>query len=232
MNKYFAVFAACSFIGLPLARAQAPAPLDTAISTDGKLAVLNTGRKVVTAFVVTYDLPLPSGAKASANGQGWQIYDAATEPATAKPILAGQQVKVACHFSCGSTAYQLRAVISLDGTAWGDSAWAQRISNRRTYMAQALQRSIGDLTAAASQGTTREGLVTQFQESLSQETSGATDADLKGCIMSTRGVVLTNLQRVLQRSDGSEIPVNEVIQHEINSLQDRYVSVSVFSGQQ
>ncbi|MGA7712533.1 MAG: hypothetical protein WCA81_11570, partial [Rhizomicrobium sp.] len=177
MTKCYAVYAACSLIGLPLAMAQAP--LGLSASNDGHLIAQNLGTATVTAFAVVYGSPAPAATKGAAGVEGWQLYDAATEPLVAKPIAAGRQVTVQCHFNCAATAYHLQVVIMQDGTAWGDSAWAQRISTRRTYMAQALQTSIRDLAAALIQGTPRAALIAQFQGSLDRETSAAMDGDLK-----------------------------------------------------
>jgi hypothetical protein len=156
MNRYVAIFAVCSLIGLSLARAQAPAPVTVSPSSGGTLTVRNGGTITVIAFALTYDLPLPPAEAGPASAQSWQLYDAATEPLAAQPISGGQEVTVRCHFDCTATPFQLKAVLFQDGTSRGDSGWVQRTSTRRAYMEQALQTSIRDLTTALSQGTTRE----------------------------------------------------------------------------
>jgi len=230
MNKYFAVFAACSLVGMPLARAQAPAPVTVSASSGGTLTARNAGTSTVTAFVLTYNLPFPAGATGAAGAQGWQLYDAATEPLAAKPIPAGQEVLVRCHFDCAAMPFQLKAVIYQGGASWGDSGWAQRILQRRVYMQQAVTQSLSDLASAALRGATRSELTSLFESSLNTEIASAAGPDQRNCVSSVRGLVLRNLQSVLQTADGTPLPIDAVVQHEIVALHGRLAAASAYGG--
>jgi hypothetical protein len=215
---------------------QSAAPITVAAVQTGasqpKWSVTNTGSTTVTAFALTYALPVPQGSNV-AGADATILYDAATEPLANKPVPPGQTVTLPYGPSSagvGQALPQVRAAVLADGTAWGDSLWCARIARRRGYMEKYLRASITELMQASSAGVAdRSQLSSQFQAALAAETAAAVDADDRACATSVRGVILRNLQ---QARTGNLVlaPVNLVLQHEIDAAQLRLSAILAYGG--
>jgi hypothetical protein len=159
--KLGSTVAASLFSAIFLASAQSPPPVTVSVQqgvsgpTSGlaTLSISNTSQKTITAIAFVGD---PVDVPASKAGvritvSPLKIYDAATEPRAARPIAPGQLVAIAVPFPSrdASVPPTVRAVLFVDGTSWGDLAWANRLANRRALMEKALTDAISDLRGRA-----------------------------------------------------------------------------------
>ena len=218
-----------------LISAQPGAPVLITAGQDNpfSLTVTNTSARVVTAFalVATYNVDPPPGSKRAA-ATVTKIYDAATEPLSAKPIQPYHQIVTAnpAVGAAPAAAVQLMAVIHADGTSWGDAAWVARIQRRRAYMQQSLEVALAELRAADQNAVPRAQLVAQFQSALTFEQGATSGREQKACIQSVRGTVLKNLETLT--ANGATIPLKAALNHEIASLQGRLPAVQSGGGSQ
>jgi hypothetical protein len=205
-----------------------------AAAGSGALAITNTSSKTITAIALVGDPVDVPGSKQGTRIRisPLRIYDPATEPRAAKPLVPGQPASIPypLPFRDASSPPAVRAVIFADGTSWGDPAYVKRLVQRRTYMEACLRTAISDLSIALVQGTARSLLVERFQSALASGEKAATDADESACVRSVSGVVLRNLQEVTQRSDGTPVSTAELVQHELRALGARLATLVDYGG--
>jgi len=219
-------------LGTSFSHAQDGAPITiTASPTVGSQQPWVVGNvSALTATAVVLACTLPAGGRANATQRLVQIYDAATEPLAAKPILPSRQAAVPLTSPCAATPAPQAAVFA-DGTSWGDPAWVSRILQRRQSMGKYLHAAVDDLTAALAQGATRDQVITTLQSAASIEAASATRPGERAILDSVRGLAIRNLQRAVTRS-GIPIPVSEQVKVQLEDLRSRLTALALYGGVQ
>lgn len=205
-----------------LAQTQAPIEASAAVNPAGggaTITVHNNHTSPLVAFVFVYTLRTADAIYSASTG----YYDSAVEPLSQKPIPPGEDVKVP--YYAGNRGMvpviNIEAALFADGLTFGHKNMVQNIFERRNFTLVTLNKSIAELKQAAKQGTTRDQLIAQMQQSMGMERTAASNNDLATSILTVRNQVFMDLMNARNPATGALIPLDQFIPVEIENLTRR-----------
>lgn len=184
------------------------------------IKVHNGSTVALTAFSFIYTLQREVNGPAYGASMGY--YDAFTDPQLAHVVDPGQDIILPFRLGGNGMFAKVAVAGSLfaDGTSFGEKATVQKILDRRNFMLVSLNKSIGELTQASKAALPRDQIILQFQMAMNQEMSAGLDQDLNQCILTVRGLVISNL-RSARQEDGSPTPTETVVASILETLKAR-----------
>ncbi|HUA57696.1 MAG TPA: hypothetical protein VML19_03015 [Verrucomicrobiae bacterium] len=186
----------------------------------GSVVIRNPTERTVVALAFIYTMRTADYSVVyAANG----YYDSLIDPISQPPIKPGQEARFPYRIPYNDTnpVVGIDAVLFSDGSTFGEPNVVRTLYDRRNFTIAAIGKSIADLKEALKNGTGRQQLLNQLQQSMSMELSGASDQDLASCIQAVRMQVISAMFSVSRRPDGSPAPMAEMLQSEIDALSAR-----------